>query len=177
MTLDVRHVDTTIRHFEHLGTRVPLTLAKALNVGLTIAQRSTTQQVLQRVPLKEKTLRGAFQTLPAAPDHLEARLKTRGQRIPLIAYLDIRGGLRSGHGLGGRAYALGTVPGRGFLAHMPSGHRGVYERTGKSRLPIRELMGPNLIALMAKYRIYDLIMPAVNSAVRLAALKVTGTAA
>ncbi|KAA3510113.1 phage tail protein [Agrobacterium rosae] len=30
-----------------------------------------------------------------------------------------------------------------FLAKMASGHRGVMKRTGKARLPIRELYGPN----------------------------------
>lgn len=51
--------------------------------------------------------------------------------------------------LGATQNAKGVrVRGRGsyrsaFIAQMGSGHRGVMKRVGKSRLPIRELFGPN----------------------------------
>src|SRR4030095_16410433 len=38
-----------------------------------------------------------------------------------------------------------------FIATMPGGgHRGVYERKGTARLPIRELYGPSVHGMMAR---------------------------
>jgi hypothetical protein len=176
MTLDLRRVDSTIQYYKDLGTRIPGKLAAALTEGAKTGQSAARALILQKVPLKDKTLTKGLHVVPATPATLEARLQARPLRIPLIAYLDIRGGLRSGQGIGGRAYALGTVPGRGFLAKMPSGHRGVYARTGRARLPIRELMGPSLPTLVSRYGIFQSILPAVNAAVRLRALGIAKVA-
>jgi len=49
----------------------------------------------------------------------------------------------------GVSYRLSRTAGRkriehGFIATMPSGHRGVFVRGGPSRLPIREVRGPSI---------------------------------
>jgi len=49
----------------------------------------------------------------------------------------------------GVSYRLSRTAGRkriehGFIATMPSGHRGVFARGGPSRLPIREARGPSI---------------------------------
>ena len=173
MTLDMGRVNSSIQVYRQLGTKVPGTLAAALNEGLAVAQAETRQRIFQKIALKDKNIAKALHPVKATAATLEARLQVRAARVPLIAYLDIRGGLRSGQGIGGRAYALGTVPGRGFLGKMPSGHRGVYARTGKARLPIRELTGPNLATAVSRFGIFPQVLPAVNAAVRLRALKVT----
>ena len=38
-----------------------------------------------------------------------------------------------------------------FLAQMRSGHLGVFQRVGRTRLPIRELRGPSIAHVFGKY--------------------------
>jgi hypothetical protein len=56
----------------------------------------------------------------------------------------------------GRGVSWSLPSGRGsdahaFIATMPSGHRGVFRRTGIARLPIRELRGPSLVHVFRKF--------------------------
>jgi len=84
----------------------------------------------------------------------EARVDIKGTRIPLInfkhsntAYLTYS--VRRGENRGNS---------RAFLAGMNSGHRGIFVRVGKSRLPIRELFGASYPEMATKYEVRDSII-------------------
>jgi hypothetical protein len=108
---------------------------------------------------------------PATYDRPVARMATSLKRIPLIKF-GARGPEPSRGKGRGVSYKLGgqgkqRVP-NAFIATMPSGHRGVFVRAmgahgplqgslarlAKSggRLPIRELAGPSLGHVFARYR-------------------------
>lgn len=81
------------------------------------------------------------------------RIRVEGDRIPLIAFK--ARGPEPSRGKGrGVSYRLPGGRGRdpnAFIATMKSGHRGVYKRTTKARLPIVQLHGPSLMGVFVRY--------------------------
>jgi len=69
---------------------------------------------------------------------MEWAIDVSGAPVPLVAYpaRQTRKGVSVEVNRGKRTLVKGS-----FIATMQSGHRGVFRRTGKSRLPIRELLG------------------------------------
>lgn len=81
------------------------------------------------------------------------RLEIRGRRIPLIDFK--ARGPEPSRGRGrGVSYKLpggrGRAP-RAFIATMPSGHRGVFQRRGSGSNPIYQLHGPSLVHVFEKF--------------------------
>jgi hypothetical protein len=69
---------------------------------------------------------------------MEWAVKASGDPVPLIAYpaRQTRKGVSVEVNRGKRTLIKGA-----FIATMKNGHRGVFQRKGKARLPIRELLG------------------------------------
>lgn len=82
-----------------------------------------------------------------------AILRATGRRIPIIKLKarQTRKGITYGKG-GSRR----TIPG-GFIATMPSGHRGVFKRIGNKRLPVTELHGPSVPKVFTDDKINRLV--------------------
>jgi len=100
-------------------------------------QRGTTEAVRQasrRIKLLQKLTRPAFS--PSKVSSSEARIYVKSGWIPLSKLATGQGA--RGVKLSGRKQIRGS-----FLSTMGSGHGGVFKRTGASRLPIKELYGPN----------------------------------
>ncbi len=116
------------------GTKAAQTIAKrvvAKDMGLKVSD------VLKYIRLKEPTA----QTLCG---ELRASLK----RIPLIKFgaRGGRGGVRY-RGKGGRS----RHP-HAFIAKMPTGHIGVFEREGTKSLPIRQLYGASVGRVFSEHQ-------------------------
>ena len=95
-------------------------------------------------------------------------MTAKHSRIPLIAYY--RTGFRSGQGIGGATYRLGTLPPAAFFAAIGTGaHRGIFERRGPKRLPIEQLLGPGINEVVAKRLIFEALRTVVGRRVRDAA--------
>jgi hypothetical protein len=75
------------------------------------------------------------------------QLEITGNRIPLIDFA-ARGPEPSrgrGRGVSYRLPGGRSRDPHAFIATMPSGHRGVFKRTGKERNPIIQSHGPSLV--------------------------------
>jgi hypothetical protein len=96
--------------------------------------------------LKQAVIRERLEIQRASPADLEAVVVVSSKSIPLIEF-------------GARQTPAGVTTARGqfrksaFLATMRSGHRGVFRRRTKRRLPIREQTGPPLPAVAARAQI------------------------
>lgn len=142
-----------IEAFDRMGRAGQVANARALNRTITSIRAALVPDVAADIGVKQSTAREQFRIDSARPDHLVARLTVSGKRIPLID-LQARGPEPSkGKGRGVTAMSRGgrkRYP-NAFIATMRAGHKGVFQRTRTSRLPIRELFGPSLPHVFAKY--------------------------
>lgn len=128
---------------------------RALNRALTTGHATLARLVAQDMGLKVSDVKAAIKSTEATSSRLEVRLAASLKRLPLIKF-GARGPEPSRGKGRGVSYRIGTQ-GRtrietAFIATVGAGHRGVFVRKGKSRLPIRELFGPSLGGVFAKYR-------------------------
>jgi hypothetical protein len=129
-------------------------IPRALNKVATTARAEAAREIKQAgYGLKVGAIKKAIKTIRATKHDLTAIVRASGSPIPLIEY----GARQTRKGvtvsvLRGRK----LIPG-GFIATMPTGHRGVFVHKGevnrwvmrngkrvRSRLPIRELFGPSI---------------------------------
>jgi hypothetical protein len=123
---------------------LPLATARALNKTGISARSVAVKTMATEIGLPQKEVRPAVQLLKARPLCCDAVLcVVKDKRVPLIR-IDPRAKQMSlGVSYRGDRGMQRSIP-HAFIATMPSGHRGVYARKGRGRLPIRELLGPSL---------------------------------
>ena len=120
---------------------VPRAARRALNRTIkqvnTVARRSIAKGVNQ----KQKDIKHQLKVIPASQQSLSASLRATGNKIPLI---DFRSPRQTKKGVkvtvGGKRHLFEGA----FIATMNSGHKGIFTRKTRKRLPIREMMGPSV---------------------------------
>lgn len=167
MTVTVTVHNTGPRMFQRLRAKYPQAEVRALNRALVSAEAVMSRSIAADTGLPVGAVKKAVKSRRATLHERAAQLRASLRRIPLI---DFRArGPEPSRGKGaGVSYALGAqgrsrVP-WAFIATMKSGHRGVFMRSGQSRvtsrtrtvarrprLPIRELFGPSLGRVFIKY--------------------------
>lgn len=116
-------------------------LRKAGATALRDMRAEAKKRITARKRIKGKYITRAL-TLRRAKGADIARMEwavdVSGQPVPLVAYPHRQGkkGVTVEVNRGKRTLVAGS-----FVASMQSGHKGVYKRRGKARLPIKELMG------------------------------------
>lgn len=127
----------------------PEVLRKASMRALNkVSQRVKTQAVralAKRMGVPAKRVRADIDIKKASPHRLAASVAGTGKSIKLIHFRarQLKKGVAASP-WGERHKFPGT-----FIASMPTGHRGVYRRKDKARLPIKELYGPGVPKEMA----------------------------
>jgi hypothetical protein len=128
--------------------RATTAIVRAINRALGSGRTAMVKAIAADTGLKSGVVREAFKIREATFGNPEGRLATSLKRIPLIDF-NAKATRR------GVSYRLRGGRGRhpnAFIRRMTSGHEGVFVRTGRARLPIRELFGPSLGHVFAKYR-------------------------
>lgn len=130
--------------------------ALALNDTIRNAETTTVRllkPLLAGLPAKE--IRDALRIEPARPDHLEAVLVTSGKAIRMIEF-NPQASRASGVqvNIGGKVETYR----RAFIATVKNQHRGVFERKGRARLPIRELYGPSIPGMFLRTDVVPKVM-------------------
>ena len=72
---------------------------------------------------------------------IATHIRSSRRPIPLIDFPSTR---QTATGVATRAWGRPQVIRSAFIATMPTGHRGVFRRSSRTRLPIRELWGPHI---------------------------------
>lgn len=141
MSVTVR-VNATDLHkaLRDLRAQSPRAVTRALNRTLDQVATRAGREVSKETGLPVRRARDAMTKVRATFSLLRALLQVRGFRIPLIQF-------RARQTKRGVSYTLprgrGSAPGA-FIRTLASGHRGVFMRKGRARLPIKELFGPSL---------------------------------
>ncbi|WNC90946.1 phage tail protein [Paraburkholderia sp. FT54] len=143
-------------------------VVRALNKTAMQARTAAAQEVRGAgYNIKSSAIKNSFSITKAAQGRLVVVLKSTGRPVALINY-----GARQGkNGVSVQVKAGRTVLRHAFIATMPNGHRGVFERTGKqhkkvkrngktirSGLPIKELFGPSIPQSLANDAVEKALM-------------------
>ena len=141
------------RELRRLADQMPAAIVRALNRTIGGVQTVMKREIASDIGIKVGTVASKLKISNASTMRLQASITASGRRIPLI---DIVTGKppEPSRGRGrGVSYRLGgqtrTLP-SAFVARMPSGHRGVFQRVAKPRLPIVELHGPSIVEVFKK---------------------------
>ncbi len=124
-------------------------LKRATKSAATLANRV----VAKDMGLKVGAVRKRIKVIEPRGSNLIGMLRADPRRIPLIEFRAKGPEPSRGRGSGVTA-RIGGRSGRirsAFISTMPSGRRGVFKRTGKRRLPIRELKGPSVGRVMDEH--------------------------
>jgi hypothetical protein len=135
----------------NLRSKFPNAVRRALKRAGTSGKAEMSKLISADTGLASKGVKNAIRINLVGDSAIQ--LEVTGSRIPLINF-QARGPEPSrgrGRGVsyrlpGGRARAPNA-----FIATMPSGHRGVFQREGKRRLGIFELKGPSLVEVFTKF--------------------------
>lgn len=113
---------------------------RGLNRVAKAAKTLAVREVAKNMGIRSKRVNEDMKVIPARPQKLEAKVRVKGNRIPLIEF-KARENTR-----GVTAMSKGKkkfFPGA-FISRMKSGHVGVFKRFNLMRLPIVELRGPSI---------------------------------
>jgi hypothetical protein len=149
------NLTATRRQVARLRERAPELVAHATNRAVTSAVTVLARSVSAELRLPVGTVKKAIRVRAARTDNPTATVYAVATRIPLIDF-GARGRYPSrGKGRGVTARTARRNYPHAFIAVMKSGHKGVFERSGKKQsragmprqspqLPIYELFGPSI---------------------------------
>lgn len=152
INIEVNGVEEIVADLQALPLRSGRALVRSMNRAMVSGRTFVAPLIARDMGLTSTTVRASMSIKNATYDRPVAVLGSTLKRIPLIQF-GARGPRPSrgrGRGVSARTPA-GRYP-HAFIATMASGHEGVFERRGRSRLPIKELFGPSPGHVFAKYR-------------------------
>lgn len=135
ISIDPKEVNALL---ESAPKKVGIALLRSLKRGTKSANTLAGRLVSKDMNIKAGEVRIRIRLKEPTDQTLTGELRASLKRIPLIKF----GASASSRGVRSRGKS-GRIP-HAFIATMPSGHEGVYERKGTARLPIRQLYGPSV---------------------------------
>ncbi|MGU7784895.1 phage tail protein [Burkholderia sp. PU8-34] len=143
-------------------------VVRALNKTAAQARTAAAQEVrVAGYNIKSSAIKSSFTVTRATRGNLVVVLKSTGRPVALINY----GARQSKSGVSVQVKAGRTILRHAFIATMQNGHRGVFERTGKTHkkvvrngkirrtgLPIKELFGPSIPQSLANESVQKALM-------------------
>lgn len=129
----------------------------AINGALTRARTVIFQEVQGTYAIKKKVLDEYTKTdlQKASTSDVCGVIKFAGTQIPLYKY-DPTNPKYPIHGMTVRAgQKTATTFENAFIAKMKSGHLGIFERTSKTSLPVKEIMGSSMQSMAGNEKIME----------------------
>lgn len=169
LKLDVKNdVKGIVADFKRYAGDHEKAVVRALNKTAQQARTAASQEVRAAgYNIKASAIKSSFAITKAAKGRLVVVLKATGRPIALINY----GARQTKSGVSVQVKAGRTILRHAFIASMPNGHRGVYERIGnthrkvirngkavRTALPIKELFGPSIPQSLANATVEAAIM-------------------
>lgn len=154
ISIEMRGQDSILAEFRDYTGKTTRAMIRALNRAIAAARTVMVREIARDTGIKQADVRDAIRMQEATFGRPQARLAASIDRIPLIDF-QARGPVPSrgrGHGVSYRLERGRERNPHAFIATMRSGHRGVFMRLGRTRLPITELHGPSLGHVFAKHR-------------------------
>lgn len=132
---DIKRVRASVKKWHKEA--VPVAAYRAMNRAVAKSKTATSRQLSKETGFKVGVVKRFVHVFKASRKRLVATLKVRGRRIGVFSLRNPRVKQQKK----GITYKIGRakkyVDG-GFIATMPGGHKGIFSRKGRSRLPIEE---------------------------------------
>lgn len=143
VTVDERSFKEASYILRAVPRAVPRVFRRAINRTVDMAATDLKRRVGAQITAKKGEIAKGISKKKATYANLTGSIGAKPFRPGLLAF---PGTKQTRHGV---RYRLSRTAGRktiehGFIATMPSGHRGVFARGGPSRLPIKEAHGPSI---------------------------------
>jgi hypothetical protein len=143
VTFDDRSFKEASHILRAVPRAVPRVFSRAINRTVDMAATDLKRRVGEQITARKGEIAKGISKKKATYADLTGSIGAKSFRPGLIAFPGTR---QTRHGV---SYRISRTVGRkriehGFIATMPSGHRGVFVRGGPSRLPIREARGPSI---------------------------------
>ena len=126
-------------------------LNRTASQARTAAAKDMAKEVGQAIGLSKGGLKKSIKHVRANRWNLRAKLVVTGRALPLIRF----GARKVKQGVSAAAWGKRKIYKGVFIAKMKSGRKGVFRRTSKDRLPIKELYGPSLPKEFRKKKLVD----------------------
>lgn len=146
---DTKEVKRMLKNLKGGANKV---LVRSLNRTLTSVNSTAAKSISKDLRVTQKVVKKGLKVYKANYRFKRASVNASGYRIPIIdlgAKKLKKGTITYKGRFGGRVKA----PTGSFLATMSSGHRGVFKRSGKTRLPIDELHGASIPYVLVRRHI------------------------
>lgn len=144
-------IDTKeLERIETMLTSIPSGMERAtsaaINRTLSMTKTAASRKVRDKYNIKARDINGAIKKFGASRSNLSGRLHVKSARMPLSKFKvnPSRPSPKRRKPIFVSVKKSGGAIKGAFVADLDSGHRGVFERVGKSRFPIRELYGPSV---------------------------------
>lgn len=125
--------------------QIPKVLSRALNRANKAAETAAKREVADKYTLSRATVSATLKLKGATAGNLTAELRSTGGVMPVTKYKASQTGagveVQIKKGGGGLITSA-------FIANLRSGHVGAFNRTGSSRLPIKERYGPSIPSIL-----------------------------
>lgn len=128
----VRRIERMVRHIPNAMRRI---VPPALNRTATWTRTRHAREVARQMTIKVRDARRQMFVQKAHRNKWMARVLINNARVPLIALTPKQTGSGVHYNIPG---VVSLTRRSAFLATMPSGHRGVFQRRTRKRLPIDE---------------------------------------
>lgn len=143
--IDPRSIKRLQRKLDQYGKKAQRASATAANRAARSTVAEFSRETRKEVPVKAGRLKKMARISKAGSGRQAAKIIVTGAHVPLADM----GARQNRKGVTVRTTRTSgrKLIKRAFIERMPSGHRGVYQRTGKARLPIQEKFGPSGMGL------------------------------
>jgi len=149
--VDTKRVDAAL---EAAPKKTGVALLRALKRGTKAAGTVANRVVSKDMGIKVSDVRARIRLEDPTAQTLSGKLRASLKRIPLIKF-GARGPEPSrgrGRGVTYKSKGGRSRHPRAWIATMPGGHRGVFERKGEGRLPVKQLYGPSIGRVFDQHR-------------------------
>lgn len=148
--LNPSDVERVTRMLSYVPKSVPRIFSRALNNTATTARKESAQKISASSGMPVNQVRNAIRIIKATYKKWIAVVRVSDRPIPAIKFFKTR--TRDGETklTAPKGIEFKTRKGNEpsdetpFIQTMPSGHIGLFQRTGMRRYPIQELYGPSL---------------------------------
>ena len=113
---------------------------RGLNRVAKAAKTLAVREIAKNMGIKSKRINQDMKVLPALARKLEAKVRVKGIRIPLIEFK----ARENARGVTAMSRGKRKLFPDAFISRMKSGHIGVFKRFNQRRLPIAELRGASI---------------------------------
>ena len=146
VTVTAEQIEKAERLLHGLKGAAGKALARSLNRSLESSRTEGVRKVRQEYNVRAKDVRKTIKLSRAKPNRLTAVISSTGGALPLASFkykpATVNPRRRTPVRVGVTKGALETLD-RAFVARV-NGVKGIYERIGQRRLPIRQLYGPSV---------------------------------